>query len=196
MAVPLDVTDEVSVANAFSAAEEAIGTIDTVIANAGISRSGRSTEVSVGDLRSVIETNFTGVFLTVREAANRLVKADSEKTQSGRVVLIGSITADMTNQGDAAYAASKAAVASLGRQFAREWARLGINVNTIQPGYIRTELTAGWSEADAADRKVASWPRRRFMAIDALDDAVLFLCSDRSRAVTGATITIDDGQSL
>ena len=196
IAVPLDVTDEASVANAFSAAEKAIGTVDTVIANAGISRSGRSTDVPIVDVRSVIETNFTGLFLTVREAVKRLAEVGGARTQRGRVILIGSITADMTNQGDAAYAASKAAVASLGRQFAREWARLGVNINTIQPGYIRTELTSMWSDTEAADRKVASWPRRRFMDIDALDDAVLFLCSDRSRFVTGALITIDDGQSL
>lgn len=102
----------------------------------------------------------------------------------------------MTGQGDAAYAASKAAVAHLGRQFAREWVRQGINVNTIQPGYIHTELSGDWFSEEGGKAQIAGWHRRRLIGVDALDDIALYLSSDASRFVTGATFTIDDGQSL
>ena len=111
-------------------------------------------------------------------------------------MLIGSITAEMTGQGDSSYAASKAGVAHLGRQFAREWVRQGINVNTIQPGYIDTEIQGDWFETAAGQAHLNSFHRRRLTPITALDAPVLFLASDASRHVTGATLTIDDGQVL
>ena len=196
LAVAMDVTDEQSTADAFDKAEQAFGTIDTIIANAGVSEPGRSTDISAEALSRVLDTNLKGVYLSAREGARRMIAAGSRESEQGRIILIGSITAEMTNQGDAAYAASKAAVAHLGRQFAREWVRQGINVNTIQPGYIQTELTGGWFDSEGGKSQIAGWHRRRIMDIDALDDAVIFLSSDRSRYVTGATLTIDDGQSL
>ena len=196
LAVPLDVTDERSIAAAFDAGEQAFGIIDTVVANAGTASGGRSTEVDTSIVRQVLDTNLLGVYLTAREGARRLIDADSRGSERGRIVLIGSITADMTGQGDAAYAASKAAVAHLGRQFAREWIRQGINVNTIQPGYIKTELSGGWFEEEGGKAQIASWHRRRLIGVEALDDIALYLSSDSSRFVTGGTFTIDDGQSL
>lgn len=196
LAVALDVTDERSTIAAYDAAEDAFGTVDTVIANAGIAIGGRSTEIGADAVRDIVDTNLTGLFLTVREGAKRMIAAGSPASHPGRVVLIGSITAEMTAQGDAAYAASKAAVAHLGRQFAREWVRKGINVNVVQPGYIQTEINGDWFRTEGGRAQIASWHRRRLMPIDALDDTILFLASDASRHVTGATITIDDGQSL
>lgn len=196
LAVPMDVTDETSVIMAFDAAEDEFGTVDAIVANAGMTGGGRATEVDSGHIRAVIDTNLLGVFLTAREGAKRLIASGSREKENGRVVLIGSITAEMTGQGDAAYAATKAGVAHLGRQFAREWVRQGINVNTIQPGYIRTELSGDWFDSEGGKAQIAGWHRRRLMDIDALDDLILYLCSDASRYVNGATITLDDGQSL
>lgn len=196
LAVPLDVTDEASLVAAYDAAEARFGTVDTVIANAGIAANGRSTEIPAGELVSLIGTNFIGLYLTVREGAKRMIAAGVRDSERGRIVLIGSITAEMTGQGDAAYAASKAAVAHLGRQFAREWVRQGINVNTIQPGYIRTEIDGDWFDSDGGQAHIASFHRRRLTPIEALDAPVLFLASDASRHITGATLTVDDGQAL
>lgn len=196
IAVPLDVTDEASIIAAFDQAEREFGPIDTLIANAGISAAGRSTELPRDDIARVFNTNLTGVYLTVREAAKRMMAAGSRESERGRIVLIGSITAMMTAQGDAAYAASKAAVDHLGRQFAREWVRMGINVNTIQPGYIHTEIAGDWFDTEGGAAQIAGWHRRRLMDIDALDESALFLASDASRYITGATITVDDGQAL
>lgn len=196
MPVPLDVLDEASIRAAYDKGEKTFGLIDTIIANAGVARGGRSTDVAHDDLRAVFETNLIGVYLTAREGAKRMIAAGTRESGKGRILMIGSITAETTNQGDAAYAASKAGVAHLARQFAREWVRQGINVNTIQPGYIRTELADDWFDSEGGKAQIASWHRRQMMDIDALDDLAVYLSSDASRYITGATITIDDGQAL
>lgn len=196
LAVALDVTDEASLIAAYDAAEARFGTVDTVIANAGIAKGGRSTELAATDITAVVETNFTGLYLTAREGAKRMIAAGFRESERGRIVLLGSITAELTGNGEAAYAAIKAGVAHLGRQFAREWVRQGINVNTIQPGYIDTEIQGDWFESAAGQAHVNAFHRRRLTPIAALDAPVLFLASDASRHVTGATLTIDDGQVL
>ena len=196
LAVPLDVTSEASIIAAYDAGEARFGTIDTVIANAGIAIGGRSTELPAAEIVAVIATNFTGLYLTAREGAKRMIAANFRESERGRIVLIGSITAEMTGQGDTAYAAGKAGVAHLGRQFAREWVRQGINVNTIQPGYVDTEIQDDWFETPAGMAHIASFHRRRLTPIEALDAPLLFLASDASRHVTGATLSVDDGQVL
>jgi len=194
--VAMDVSDEASVIAAYDAAEAAFGTVDTIIANAGVSAPGRSTEITVEEMRGVLETNVLGVLLTAREGARRLTAAGSRDNPRGRVVLIGSITAEMTGQGETIYSASKAAVAHLGRNLAKEWARLGINVNVVQSGYIQTELAGDWFSSDGGKAQIASFNRRRLQPINSLDTPVLYLCSDESAHTTGATFTIDDGQLL
>ena len=196
LAVTMDVTDEASIIAAFDAAEAALGTPDVVCANAGIVEAGRSIEMPAAKLRAVVDTNFNGAYLTAREGAKRMIAAGSRESERGRIILTGSITAQMTAQGDAAYSATKLAVQHLGRQFAREWARMGINVNVIQPGYIRTEIDGDWFDSEAGKAQIASWPRRRLTEISALDDMMLFFASDASRQVTGTFISLDDGQSL
>lgn len=196
LAVPMDVTSEQSVEQAFARTIEAFGTVDSVVANAGVSRYGRSTELSEAELRQVFDTNLLGVQLTANAAARAMIAAGSRESGSGRIVIIGSITAQLTGQGDAAYAASKAGVAHLGRQLAREWVRQGINVNIVQPGYIQTELVGDWFDSEGGKTQIGSWPRRRIMGIDALDELVLFLTSDASNYVTGSNFTVDDGQGL
>ncbi|KQT32538.1 short-chain dehydrogenase [Sphingomonas sp. Leaf412] len=196
LAVALDVTEEASTIAAYDAAEARFGTVDTIVANAGQSNAGRATELSLADLRSTVDTNFTGLFLTAREGAKRLIADGSRDHGRGRIVLIGSITAHMTGQGDSPYAASKAAVAHLGRNLAREWVRSGVNVNVIQPGYIRTEIGGDWWDGDGGKAQIAGWHRRRMMPIDTLDPMLVYFASDASRHVTGSVIDIDDGQSL
>ena len=196
LAVSMDVTDEASVIAAYDAAEAKFGTVDTVIANAGIAKAGRSTDLSLSDITAVVETNFTGLYLTAREGARRMIAANFRDSERGRIVLIGSITAEMTGNGETAYAAIKAGVAHLGRQFAREWVRQGINVNTIQPGYVDTEIQGDWFETAGGQAHLNSFHRRRLTPITALDAPVLLLASDASRHITGVTLTVDDGQVL
>jgi NAD(P)-dependent dehydrogenase (short-subunit alcohol dehydrogenase family) len=196
LAVAMDVTDEASIQAAYDAAAAGPGVPDVVVANAGLAEAGRSIDLDIARVRTVIDTNFTGAYLTAREGARRMIAAGSKTSGAGRVILIGSITSMMTGQGDSAYAATKAAIAHLGRQFAREWVRQGINVNVIHPGYIRTEIDGEWFDSEGGARQVASWPRRRMTEITALDDLMLFFASDASAQVTGTDIAVDDGQSL
>ena len=196
VAVELDVTSEASTVAAFDAAEAALGPIDTVIANAGVSAPGRAVDIAESALRGLIDTNFLGVYLTAREGARRLLAGGSREHGRGRIVLVGSMGADSPIAGEAAYCASKAAVATLGRNLAREWVRQGISVNVIQPGFILTEMAGEWFASPGGEKQIAGFNRRRLQAIDSLDQPLLFLCSDAAASTTGAILTVDDGQSL
>jgi NAD(P)-dependent dehydrogenase (short-subunit alcohol dehydrogenase family) len=194
--VAMDVADEASVRAAWDAAEERFGTVDTIVANAGVSAPGRATEIGADALRSVLDTNVLGLFLTAREGAKRLIAAGSRETGRGRVLLIGSMAAAVPVAGEAMYGASKAAVAKLGRDLAREWVRQGINVNVIQPGFILTEMAGDWFAGEGGKAQIATFHRRRLQPVESLDALVLHLLSDESAAMTGSVVTIDDGQSL
>ncbi len=196
MPVSLDVTDEKSVIAAYNAAEAAFDTVDTIIANAGTSATGRSTDLPIEEVQRVMDTNFMGVYLTVREGAKRLIASGSREKENGRITSIGSITHRMTGEGDGAYAASKAGVTHLGRYFAREWVRQGMNVNVIHPGYIPTEIQGDWYSTPGGEAQIAGFHRRRIQEIESLNDMILYFSSDASRMVTGADILVDDGQSL
>ena len=196
LAVPLDVTDEASIIAAYDAAEERFGTVDSIVANAGVAASGRSTEVAADRLEMLLDTNFKGVYLVAREGAKRLIASGSREKENGRIIIIGSITSRLTGEGDSAYSASKAGVAHLGRTFAREWVRMGVNVNIIHPGYIPTEIQGDWYQTPGGQAQIAAFHRRRLQAIESLDPMMLYLASDASRMVTGSEFVIDDGQSL
>jgi NAD(P)-dependent dehydrogenase (short-subunit alcohol dehydrogenase family) len=196
LAVAMDVTDEASTIAAYDAAEARFGTVDSIVVNAGTSIGGRSTEIAMDDVRALLDTNLSGAFLTAREGAKRLIAGGSRDTGKGRIILIGSITAMGTGDGDTMYAASKAAIAHLGRLFARDWVRMGINVNVVQPGWIATEIQGDLYSTELGKAQVAGFHRRRLVPIDALDDMVIYFASDASARVTGAVMTVDDGQSL
>lgn len=195
-AVPLDVTDEASTIAAFDAAEAAFGPVDTVIANAGVAAEKMALDLEMADVDSLISANLRGVFLTAREGARRMIAAGSRERGHGRIILIGSITADKIYPASSIYGATKAAVRHLGRSLAREWARRGINVNIIQPGYFASEMTGDMFDSEGGKALIASFPRQRIRPAADLHAPLLFLASDASAGVTGSVFTIDDGQSL
>ncbi|MFL0671285.1 MAG: SDR family NAD(P)-dependent oxidoreductase [Erythrobacter sp.] len=193
-AVQMDVGREADIIAGFDAAEAAFGTaIDTVIANAGVDGAGMITAMSEAEIAHTLQVNLTGAILTAREGARRMMAAGVSK---GRIVLIASITAFEASPGLVAYSASKAGVVQAGRSMAREWARAGICVNTISPGYIRTAINADWFETEAGKKQIARFPRKRLMGEDGLDGPLLFLCSDAAEFVTGSDFVLDDGQTL
>jgi NAD(P)-dependent dehydrogenase (short-subunit alcohol dehydrogenase family) len=196
VAVSMDVTNEASTIAAYDAAEAAFGTVDTIIANAGVATEKMAMSLSAADIDGLLAANIRGVFLTATEGAKRLDAAGSRDKQHGRIILIGSITADKIFPATSVYGATKAAVRHLGRSLAREWARRGINVNIIQPGYFESEMTASLFESDVGAQMVKSFPRQRMRPASDLHAPLLFLASDASVGVTGSVITIDDGQSL
>lgn len=195
-AVAMDVTDEASVIAGFDAAQEALGPVDTVIANAGMNSRGMAVDLPVEEFDQVMAINSRGVFLTAREGARRMIAAGSKESGKGRIVLVASIGAIKVLPGLVPYCASKAAVAMMGKAMAREWANRGININVICPGYIETELNADWFAEEGGKKQVAGFPRRRLMDEQDLDGMMLWLCGDASRAVTGSMFVLDDGQTL
>lgn len=193
LAVEMDVGDEASTRAVYDRAEQKLGPIDTIIANAGINAEGLAVDMAIEDFDRIFAVNVRGVFLTVREGARRMIARAEPR---GRIVIVSSVTATSISPGLAAYSASKAAVLHLGRTLAREWARYGINVNMILPGYIKTDINRDYFESERGARFVARFPRRRLVEEEDLTPLVTYLCSDSAKSVTGSAFTVDDGQTL
>jgi NAD(P)-dependent dehydrogenase (short-subunit alcohol dehydrogenase family) len=196
MALGCDVTDEAAVVAAYDAAEKRFGLVDTVVNNAGMTHSDNALTQSIDEFRKIMDLNVTSVWMVAREAARRLVKAGTEKSNRGRIVNIASMAGRHVIPNVTAYNASKAACAHLTRSLAREWARYGINVNALSPGYVATELTEDWLNSEGGAKTIGKSPRRRVMDAESLDDALVFLCSDGAKFVTGSDLLVDDAQSM
>lgn len=195
MAVAMDVTDEASVIAGYDAAEARFGLVDTVIANAGINVDGPATQISVEDYDRIQAVNNRGMFLTAREAGRRLLVNERE-AQRGRIVILASMGGIKPLGGLVSYCASKAAAVMLGRALALEWARSGICVNVVCPGYMLTEINQDWFESPPGQRMIERLPRKRLMPISALLPIVGHLTSDAGAHQTGSVIQIDDGQEI
>lgn len=196
LAVPMDVQDQASIIAAFDTAIAHFGSIDSVVANAGISWEGRLIDMAADDFDNVFSVNTRGVFLTAQEAAKRMIAGGSKARGHGRILIIASITAGLVTPGLSAYSASKAAVDHLGRHMAREWARLGICVNMIHPGYFKTEINEDWFATDGGASQVAAFARKRLPDITDMDALASLLVSDAASGITGSSFKVDDGQSL
>ena len=192
-AIQMDVMSEAEIVAGFEAAEAAFGTVDTVIANAGIDGAGMAIDMPEEEIERTLAVNLKGAILTAREGAKRMIAGGITK---GRIVMIASITAFEPSPGLVAYSASKAGVVQAARSMAREWARASICVNTISPGYIRTAINADWFETEPGRKQIARFPKRRLMGEEGLGGPLLFLCSDAAEFVTGANFVLDDGQTL
>ena len=191
-AIPLDVTDERAIAPALDAAEAALGPVDILVNNAGLSVLGLSVEVSAADFDKVIATNLRGPFLLATEVGRRLIAAKRE----GRIINVASIGSYRVLPGVTPYCISKAGLAMMTQCLAREWARKGINVNALCPGFIETELNDEWFASEKGKAQIASFPRKRLAQESDLDGMLLLLASDASRTITGSLLTVDDGQAL
>ena len=192
-AIRMDVAREADIIAGFDEADAIFGKVDTVIANAGVDGAGMATTISEDEIADTLAINLKGAILTAREGARRMIE---NGVTNGRIVLIASITAFEPSPGLVAYAASKAGVVQAGRTLAREWARSGINVNTVSPGYIRTAINDAWFDTEPGKKQIARFPKRRLMGEEGLDAMILFLCSDASEFVTGTDFVLDDGQTL
>jgi NAD(P)-dependent dehydrogenase (short-subunit alcohol dehydrogenase family) len=192
IAVAGDVTDTGSIRKAFDAAEKAFGTVDAVVANAGIAVPGRASDISDEDWRRTMATNLDGVFYTAREAAQRLLKAGKH----GAIVNIASILGYGVGKGNASYAVSKAAVIQMTQALALEWAFKGIRVNAIAPGYVVTDINRDYLTSGKGAEMTKEIPVGRFGREQDLDGALLLLLSEAGAFMTGTTITVDGGQRI
>ena len=188
----LDVTDAKQIPHALEQAERALGPIDTLVNNAGMSVQGQAVELSTEGFDSVMSTNVRGPFLLATEVGRRMIA----RKAVGRIINIASIGSFRVLPGLTAYCTSKAALAMMTQCLAREWARHDISVNALCPGYIETELNAPWFQSEKGQAQIRSFPRRRLAEESDLDDMFLLLASPASRGITGSILTVDDGQSL
>lgn len=190
VAVGCDVTDRAQVEQAFGAAAEALGGIDTLIGNAGITRDRMFHRMSDEEWDQVLAVNLTGVFASLRAAAPWL-RADGP----GRVVLISSVVARTGNLGQMNYIAAKAGVVGLVRSAAVELARFGTTVNGIAPGFIETPLTAAMPQEAYEALMTDNLLGRSGQPTD-IAGGVAYLCSDDAAFVTGHILDINGGRAL
>jgi NAD(P)-dependent dehydrogenase (short-subunit alcohol dehydrogenase family) len=182
-AAELDVTLPESVAALFASRSFGI-----VVNNAGISGEGAALGMDVAGFRRVIDTNLTGVF-AVAQAAARGMAAEG----GGSIVNIASILGLRVAGHVAAYAASKAAVVQLTKALALEWARHGVRVNALCPGYIETPINAAFFATEAGHALIRRIPQRRLGRLSDLDAPLLLLASDASAYMTGSILAVDGG---
>jgi NAD(P)-dependent dehydrogenase (short-subunit alcohol dehydrogenase family) len=188
-AVALDVASEASVREAFEEIAATGPELDVVINNAGISGDGLAIDLPLQEFDAVVGTNLRGVWLVATAAARRWKSAK----RGGAIVNIASIQAERVAPGLAAYSASKAAVVQLTKSLALEWARFGIRVNALEPGYIGTELTAElWSQPYGLEM-IKRIPMRRLGEPQDLDGALLLLGTSASSWMTGSVLAVDGG---
>ncbi|KHK89193.1 SDR family NAD(P)-dependent oxidoreductase [Novosphingobium malaysiense] len=195
-AIEMDVANEASVIAGFDAAQEELGTITSVLANAGMNYPSSALGIPMEEFDKVVDVNVRGVFITAREAAKRMIADGSAEKGHGRIVLVGSVGSHSVMDKLVAYNTTKAGVLMMGKALAKEWALKGINVNTICPGWIKTELNTEWLESPAGQKLIDTFPRKRVMEPADLLPITLYLLSDASRAITGGGFELDDGSSL
>ena len=181
-----DVTDEGQVENAFSR----IGGIDILVNNAGTAIRKSALQASREEWQSVIDLNLTALFL-----CSRLAHPHMKKRGGGAIVNLASI---MGLSGgiypNASYQASKGGVVNLTRALALEWAADNIRVNAVAPTYVRTDLTTPiFSNPEMMKTVMAHTPLGRFPETGDIAAAILFLCSDAARCITGVTLPVDSG---
>lgn len=189
IAIECDVTCEQSVSDMIKVYRENFTTIDFAINNAGIANVIAAEEISANDFRKVIDVNLTGVFLTAQAAAKLMI----EKGVKGSIINTASMSGHVINtpQTIANYCASKGGVILLTKSLAVEWAKYGIRVNCVSPGYIATELVAQMK--DMHPIWTAQIPVKRLGTPDDLVGAYVYLASAASMYATGTDLVVDGG---
>jgi 3-oxoacyl-[acyl-carrier protein] reductase len=189
-AVQADVADAESVGHAFSEVEGALGPVELLVNNAGITRDGLLMRMSDDQWGDVLQTNLTGAFHTIRRATPKMMRG-----RFGRIVNVSSVSGQTGQAGQANYSAAKAGLVGLSRAVARELAPRNITCNVVAPGPIVTAMTDGlpddwhaWAEQTV--------PLGRLGTPEEVGAVVTFLCSDSAGYVTGALVPVDGGLGM
>ena len=191
--VALDLADPADIPAALATAEAALGGApDILVNNSGIANPGLLLEQSDDDWAAVMTVNLDGARRLTNAAVSRLVESGAQ----GSIVNVASILGLRQGAGVAAYATSKAALVQLTKQQALEWARHGIRVNALCPGYIETDLNRDFFASDAGRAQIKRIPQRRLGQLHELDGALLLLASDAGSFITGTALVADGGHLL
>jgi len=189
LAVHVDVADEGSVAEAFTAVESELGPVRVLVNNAGFTKDGLAVRYATETWDATVDINLKGTFLCTRRALAGMLKA-----RWGRVINVSSAAALRGNAGQAAYSAAKAGLLGFTKSLAREVGSRGITVNAICPGFVDTQMTSGTSDEVRA-RYVELTPAGRFGSPEEIGAVVAFLAGPEASYVNGAIIPVDGGLS-
>lgn len=185
-----DVGNAGEVAAAVRATVAKFAHIDVAVVNAGVYTGSTFLETTDEEWRSTIETNIVGSVVTLREVGRVMCEL-----RGGSIITLGSICGRIGGAGSAAYSLSKAATMQLTRALSVEWARYGVRLNSVCPGWISTDLNAPYSSDKVMKSALREIPLRRLGVPADVAPAVVFLASEASSYITGHDLVIDGGRS-
>jgi NAD(P)-dependent dehydrogenase (short-subunit alcohol dehydrogenase family) len=189
MSLSSDVTDRHSLEILLRAVLAEFGGVDILVNCAGTTKRTPVLDLSVSEWNGILETNLTGTLQACQVFGRGMIER-----KNGRIINIASLSSVLALYEVAAYAASKAAVASLTKSLAIEWAQYGVCVNAILPGVFRTDLSSKLLDGTARGKEfLLRTPMKRFGNLDELVGAAIFLASDASSFVTGHLLAVDGG---
>merc|ERR1719343_1381839 len=186
----LDVTSTDEIDAALKVITEKYGTPDILVNNAGITKDGLMLRMKEADWDDVIQTNLNSVFKMTKAVLRGMTKK-----RAGRIISISSVVGSMGNAGQANYAAAKAGMDGFTRALAREVGSRAITVNSVAPGFIKTEMTDGLKQ-EWKDKLLEKVPAGRLGMPEEVADAVLFLASPSSGYITGHTLHVNGGMYM
>jgi glucose 1-dehydrogenase len=195
-----DVSSEQQVADMFAHMREQFGTIDILVANAGLQRDSAFKDMTLAQWNTVLSINLTGQFLCAREAVREFLRrgvVPSVSCAAGKIIHMSSVHQVIPWAGHANYATSKGGIHMLMQSLAQEVAPQHIRVNAIAPGAIRTPInTSAWDTKEAYDALMKLVPYGRIGEPEDIARAAVWLASDQSDYVVGTTLFVDGGMTL
>lgn len=188
VAISGDVSDNADAKRMVEEAVEALGSVDILINNAGITKDGMALRMSEEDFDSVLKINLTGTFNMTQAVLKPMTKA-----RAGAIINLSSVVGLTGNAGQANYAASKAGVIGFSKSIAREVAARNVRVNVIAPGFIESDMTAVLSDK-IKDAMMGQIPMKRFGQAEEVAEVAVFLA--KQEYVTGQVLSIDGGLAM
>lgn len=190
LTVRADVTDGASLDQAYAEVELALGSVEVLVANAGITKDTLVMRMTDEEFDSVIDTNLGGTFKVVKRAVKGMLKA-----RFGRIVLISSVVGLYGSAGQVNYSSSKSALVGMARSLTRELGARGITANVVAPGFIETDMTAALPE-EQQEQYRKNIPAGRFAQPSEVAKVCAWLASDDAGYISGAVIPVDGGLGM
>lgn len=190
LAVKCDIADPTQIAEAFASVEEALGPVEILVANAGMTKDTLMLRMGENAWSEVIQTNLNSAYYLTKLALPKMVKS-----HWGRIVFVSSVVAQMGIAGQANYGASKAGLIGLARSLAREVASRSITVNVVAPGAVDTDMLNVLGD-DKVKLMVDQIPLRRAAKPEEVASAISFLVSQEASYITGAVLPVDGGLAM